>query len=454
MIGRIRRPAHTNWVDALEPDRFEVFGASLTGSGARFARVRAGWLDAPLGAVPGPPMAAQGGCLAQGSQPTHDAGTTSPPSGPIARRSTSTGRLRSQWTIWRVLRYVASLGLAGLAFFIVTGKTDELGGATGYLEDLRWYWLLVAAVAETGSIVAFAALQRRLLAAGGVEIGVVPLTAITFAGNAIENSLPAGPVWSAVFAFRQFRHRGADDMLAGWTLVAATAISQIALVILAGVGLAAAGSTGSALDLVGVILVMLVLVGVVVLLWTRRRALIRHLAKPLSLFQRLFHRLEGDPHQIIEDALKRMAAVTPSRADWVAALGMAMANWLLDVACLVVAFLAVGADVPWRALLLAYAAAQLAANLPITPGGLGVVEGSLTIALVAYGGGRDSTVAAVLLYRLISFWALLPVGWTSWGLVTWHLRRQERRRQPMVGAPPTSRPRRPARRAHTAEATP
>ena len=42
--------------------------------------------------------------------------------------------------------------------------------------------------------------------------------------------------------------------------------------------------------------------------------------------------------------------------------------------------------------------AQLAANLPITPGGLGVVEGSLTIALVAYGGGRDSTVAAVLLY--------------------------------------------------------
>jgi uncharacterized membrane protein YbhN (UPF0104 family) len=52
-----------------------------------------------------------------------------------------------------------------------------------------------------------------------------------------------------------------------------------------------------------------------------------------------------------------------------------------------------------------------------------VVEGSLTIALVAYGGAQASTVAAVLLYRLMSFWALLPAGYISWGLVTWDLRR-------------------------------
>jgi uncharacterized protein (TIRG00374 family) len=346
--------------------------------------------------------------------------------------------LRSQWTVWRILRYLISLGMIVLAGYIVSGKTDELGGATGYLEDLRWYWLVIAAMAEAGSIVAFAALQRRLLSAGHVQIGVAPLTAITFAGNAIENSLPAGPVWSAVFAFRQFRHRGADEVLAGWTLVAATALSQIALIVLAGVGLAAAGSTGSAFNLVGVIVGMVVLAGLVLLAWNRRRVLIRHLSKPLWLFQRVFHRPHGDPHELIEGALKRMATVTPSRRDWAVAIGMAMANWILDVICLVVAFLAVGAGVPWRALLLAYGAAQLAANLPITPGGLGVVEGSLTIALVAYGGGRDSTVAAVVLYRLISFWALLPVGWSAWALVSWQVRRQVRRALPQAGGVPPS----------------
>ena len=72
-----------------------------------------------------------------------------------------------------------------------------------------------------------------------------------------------------------------------------------------------------------------------------------------------------------------------------------------------------------------YGAGQLAANLPITPGGLGVVEGSLMIALVAYGGGQVSTVAAVLLYRIVSFWGFLPVGWLAWGGLTWRNRRAD-----------------------------
>jgi uncharacterized protein (TIRG00374 family) len=83
---------------------------------------------------------------------------------------------------------------------------------------------------------------------------------------------------------------------------------------------------------------------------------------------------------------------------------------LADCACLAFAFIAAGSPVPWQGLLLAYCGGQLAVNLPITPGGLGVVEGSLTVALVAFGGGRAATVAAVLLYRVISFWIPLPMG--------------------------------------------
>ena len=82
-----------------------------------------------------------------------------------------------------------------------------------------------------------------------------------------------------------------------------------------------------------------------------------------------------------------------------------------------------GAEVPWRGLLLAYAAAQLATNLPITPGGLGVVEGSLTVALVAFGGAQASTVAAVLIYRVLSFWLILPIGWGTLGAITYNHRR-------------------------------
>ena len=67
---------------------------------------------------------------------------------------------------------------------------------------------------------------------------------------------------------------------------------------------------------------------------------------------------------------------------------MGLGNWVADCGCLALSFLAVGARVPWRGLLLAYGAGQLATILPITPGGLGVVEGSLTVALVTFGGAR------------------------------------------------------------------
>ncbi len=105
------------------------------------------------------------------------------------------------------------------------------------------------------------------------------------------------------------------------------------------------------------------------------------------------------------------------RLDWAWATAMSMGNWVADCGCLALSFLAVGAGVPWRGLLLAYGAGQLASILPITPGGLGVVEGSLTVALVAFGGAQNSTVAAVLLYRLMSFWLAVPVGWASWGVL-------------------------------------
>lgn len=326
------------------------------------------------------------------------------------------------------MRLVFSLALIVVAVNVINGKRDELVGATEYLENLRWHWLAAAGVVEVAAIVAFGALQRQLLMAGRVSMTLRTSTAIAFAGNAIQNSLPAGPVFSGVFAYRQFHERGADEILSGWVLVGTAALSQIALVVLAVIGLASASGTGSALDLVTVILGLLVLAALLVLVWRGRNWIARHLTGPLKLAQRLFKRPEGDPRELVEDLVVRMNAITPSRTDWLLAIGYALANWVLDVFCLMAAFAAVGAPVPWRALLLAYAAAQLAANLPITPGGLGVVEGSLIIGLVAFGGSQESTVAAVLLYRLISFWALLAIGWVAWAWANWDLRRRVARR--------------------------
>ena len=107
-------------------------------------------------------------------------------------------------------------------------------------------------------------------------------------------------------------------------------------------------------------------------------------------------------------------------------------NWLLDCACFAMMFVAIDAPVPWTGLLLAYGAGQLAATLPITPGGLGVVEGSITVALVAFGGAETSTASAVLLYRVISFWMILAIGWLFVGQLALQVRRGRWPRQAMT----------------------
>lgn len=326
---------------------------------------------------------------------------------------------------WRIVRFVVSLGLAAYGLSVVYGNRTELAGATSSLDHLRWEWLAAAAVVEFVSVMAFASLQRRLLRAGRVTMSLGRMASITFAGNSIQNSLPAGPVFSNMYAFRQLRGRGADDVLAGWVLVGTAGMTMITLVLLAGIGLAGAYGTGSGLNLVTDIVALLALSALAVFVWSRRDWIMNHQVAPLRLVQRVFKRPEGDAKELIDEFVTRMDAISPTTTDWMMATTFAVANWVFDVGCLIAAFLAVGAPVPWRALLLAYTAAQLVANLPITPGGLGVVEGSLAIGLVVFGGNRGKIEAAVLIYRLLSFWVLLPIGWAAWPWTNVDLRRRE-----------------------------
>ncbi len=341
--------------------------------------------------------------------------------GPSEPRSVWRRRFRKLWP-W--LRYVIGLGLAALALWALAGRRSELAGATKYLAHLHWSWLVLAAVAEVGSLVAFGFIQRRVLETGRVRIGVGRITAVTFAVTAMANSMPAGPVVSSVFAYRQYRHAGADEAFAGWTLAAVFVAASVSLALVAAAGLAIAGAEGAGFDLVWVTIGVLAAAIALGALFLQRAALVWVATRAVLTCRRFVHWPSENSVERLEALLARLTLVKLTPMQVVSVTGWAIANWVLDCCCLALSFMAVGVGVPWKALLLAYGAGQLAVNLPITPGGLGVVEGSLTIALVAFGGAETQTVAAVLLYRIISFWSELPVGWAMWAGITWghHLR--------------------------------
>ena len=108
-----------------------------------------------------------------------------------------------------------------------------------------------------------------------------------------------------------------------------------------------------------------------------------------------------------------MKDIRPEPGVWGVGASAAVANWVFDTFVLASAILAIGVHVPWSALLVVYAGAQLLAELPITPGGLGIVEGGLVTMLARSHLSAAPATAAVVLYRGLSYWLLIAVGWVA-----------------------------------------
>jgi uncharacterized protein (TIRG00374 family) len=130
------------------------------------------------------------------------------------------------------------------------------------------------------------------------------------------------------------------------------------------------------------------------------------------------------------------------RRRWVRITTTALVSHLSLYAVLLVALRSVGVsndEVSWQAVLAAYSFVRLLSAVPITPGGLGVVELGLTAALGS--GLPDSTTnqiaAAVLLYRALTWLLPIPLGlvcWVFWRTNTsWRHTLDERRANRELG---------------------
>ncbi len=324
---------------------------------------------------------------------------------------------------WPVLRWLLGLALLAVAVDVLSGDKAQLAGIGTTLDHLRWWWIVPAVAAEAGSELSFVIAETRLLTAGGLRPPLLPLAGVTLASQAMTNSVPGGPAVAAVYGFRWFRRLGADDTLAGWALVGTTIFAALSLALLAGVGLVLATEEGASLDLVPAVVGILIATVALGVLFVYERPLAIVARQALRTSHRLVGRPRGDDGEQIGRLLAKVAAVRLRSRQAAVVVGWAFLNWLLDCTCFGLAFLATGSHVPWKGLLLAYGAGQLAANFPITPGGLGAVEGSITIALAYFGGGTTADLSAVLVYRLISFWLTLLVGWGAWGTLAVGVRR-------------------------------
>jgi putative heme transporter len=244
----------------------------------------------------------------------------------------------------------------------------------------RWFGVVtsqlagnaLSKVAPGGGAVG-AALQYRMLVQTGLRgpAAVAGLTAVNLLTFAVVLALPVLAVPAIV--------RGAVDR----SLVEATIIGAVVFVALFAVAAVCLALDGP-----------LVLVGRLV---QRVRNRLRRRAEPLT----------GLPARLVRERDRILGIVGPR---WKRALAATIGRWAFDYATLLAALAAVGSHPRPSLVLLAFCAAQILAQVPITPGGLGFVEAGLTAMLKLAGVPAGSAVLATFAYRLFSYWMPLPLG--------------------------------------------
>jgi uncharacterized membrane protein YbhN (UPF0104 family)/pimeloyl-ACP methyl ester carboxylesterase len=308
---------------------------------------------------------------------------------------------------------IAAIGLLTAA---AAAENSDVAGSLEVLAHLRWSWLGVGIGLEVVSVAAFAAMFREFLKAGRVRPRWPEVLVTVYAANAMSVSVPlAGPGLAAAYLFRRFARAGAGAVLAGWTLLAGGIISTIAwVVVLAAGGLASGRTVALAITVPAIALAVTVAATVAAATrYPRVRAVLENLlARALTQGARLLRWPATDPKLALRAWVQRFGARRRPTSSWALAFGDSLLNWFADAAVLTVAIIAVGARVPWHDLLLVYAAGISAQGLSLTPGGLAITEGAISLALVASGVHVRQAVAAAVLYRLISFWFNAALGWS------------------------------------------
>lgn len=92
------------------------------------------------------------------------------------------------------------------------------------------------------------------------------------------------------------------------------------------------------------------------------------------------------------------------------------ARVFLEAAALGLVLVAFGIDVNVFQVAAAFGISQLAGGLPGTPGGMGITEAGLVFILSAYGFPAATTVAPVLIFRIVSYWLPAALSFFAGGM--------------------------------------
>jgi uncharacterized protein (TIRG00374 family) len=321
-------------------------------------------------------------------------------------------------------RTIIWLGISAVSLYLVAPSVVAALGSWRQIERLSPAWLATMAALQAATLFCMWALQMLSLR----EARWQPVIASQLAGNALAKVAPGGGAMGGALQYRMLVEAGlpASGVVAG--LTAANLLLFAVVLALPVLAIPAILRGGVERDLVGAavaglaVFVLLFVTGVVLLSserplrwvgrqlqWTRNR--LRRRAEPLRQL----------PDRLVRERDRILGTLGPR---WKRALAAALGRWACDYGCLLAALRALDSVPRPGLVLLAFCAAQVLAQIPLTPGGLGFVEAGLSATLTLAGVAAGTAVVATFAYRLFAYWLQLPLGLLGLALqrrpVKWH----------------------------------
>jgi len=292
------------------------------------------------------------------------------------------------------------------------------------LTHINVAYLAIGVLLEIAALAAYAQLTHSVLPADGPSR--FRLFRINLSTLALSHVSPGGTAPGAALGYRLMTQSGVTGADTGFALGTQGIGSAVVLNVLFWCSLVAflvlhgfrvpAGLYGHGSTSASILVLVAAAVGVVLLgafgglfyLLTRGQERASNVIRTVSGHIRF---LDADRFtSLVERLATRFAVLVDDRPLLWRAGGWAAANWLLDAASLWVFVAAFSHVISPVDLLTAYGLANILAAIPITPGGLGVVEFVLVTMLAGFGLTDGQALSGVLAYRAVNFWLPIPFG--------------------------------------------
>jgi putative heme transporter len=308
-------------------------------------------------------------------------------------------------------------------FFFVLPQIADYRDVWGVVKTLSWTEIALLIGATLLNLVTFA--PPWMAALPGLHFRQAFV--VTQASTASTYVAPAGAAVGMALSFAMLRAWGFAGSAVGlavavtgvWNQLAMLAFPTVALALLA-----LSGDAHTALDsiaAVGLAIFVVVVAGFAAGLSTPRLArrlgdlAARIVSRGLQLIRREPVRWDGESFVRFRSRTNRLL-----RSRWHVLTLATLAGQLTVFLVLLVSLRVLGvpeSEVSVVEAFAAWALARLLGSIPITPGGLGIVELGLTTALVGFDGDQVEVVAAVLVYRAMTIVPTLVIGLLAG--VTW-----------------------------------